>query len=341
MQIPVSLKDGSYTITIEPGALNKVGEYLDLDRKVLIVSNPGILDKYIQPVIDQAKDPIVAEVPQGEEAKSFKELERLLRIMLKEDFFRTDCVVAVGGGVVGDLAGFTASCYMRGIDFYNIPTTLLSQIDSSSGGKTAINLDHVKNVVGAFHWPSHILVDPQVLESLPMRQFNNGLAEAIKMSLTFDEDYFEFIESGGYKEDITRLIRQTICIKRDIIEQDAKEYNLRRILNYGHTVGHALESITDLLHGEAVAVGMTYFSEDPVLERLIPLLKKTPLPYYTDVTPKKMMEKIVHDKKHSGSGITTVHVPEIGSYEFKDYSEPELLEFLEKKHEYLRKYYID
>ena len=179
--ITLSLGEHSYDIVLEPGCLSNAGSLLNLNRKVLVVTDSGVPESYADTVASSALAAEVVRIPRGEASKSFDNYRLLLRRMLALGMGRGDCVAAVGGGVVGDLSGFAAACYMRGIDFYNIPTTVLSQVDSSIGGKTAIDLDGIKNVVGAFYQPRCVLVDPATLSTLPRRQIANGLAEAVKM----------------------------------------------------------------------------------------------------------------------------------------------------------------
>jgi 3-dehydroquinate synthase len=228
-------------------------------------------------------------------------------------------VIAVGGGVVGDLLGFAASAYMRGIDFYNIPTTLLSQIDSSIGGKTAINLGGVKNIVGAFYQPKKVLIDPDLLKTLPARQISNGLAEAVKMSLTSDAALFDIFENGNIEESIDEIIVRSLNIKKNVVEQDEKEAGLRKILNFGHTVGHGIESSSPLYHGECVALGMIPMCTPEVRERLIPLLAKCGLPTSLCDTPERdrLLCAISHDKKAQGEEICTVTIPRLGEYQLQ------------------------
>ena len=176
MKITVELGKSSYDITILRGGLAQADRYMKLDRKVLVVTDSGVPAQYAQRVCTCCKEPVLVTIPQGEGSKNLGNFELLCRTMLQKGFTRTDCVVAVGGGVVGDLAGFAAASFMRGIDFYNIPTTVLSQVDSSVGGKVAIDLDNIKNCVGAFYQPKAVLIDPEVLNTLPARQIANGLA---------------------------------------------------------------------------------------------------------------------------------------------------------------------
>ena len=189
MVLRLSLGENSYDIIIERGCLKKAGEYLNLDRKVLIVTDDGVPSQYAQAVASFCKYPHIVTLPQGEQTKNFNSYIHLCKEMLENNFTRTDCVVAVGGGVVGDLAGFAASAFMRGIDFYNVPTTVLSQVDSSIGGKVAVNLDGIKNCVGAFYPPRAVVIDPDVLSSLPDRQIAAGLAEALDHPRAYYADY--------------------------------------------------------------------------------------------------------------------------------------------------------
>ena len=225
---------------------------------------------------------------------------------------RTDCLVAVGGGVIGDLGGFAAASYMRGIDFYNIPTTLLSQVDSSIGGKCAINLGGVKNIVGSFYQPKGVIVDPDLLATLPERHMANGMAEVIKMAVSLDADLFKKIEDGA---DILEIIEGALKIKKTVVENDERESGVRRALNLGHTLGHAIEA-TDgsLYHGECVAIGMMAVCSDEVKTRLVPLLKKCGLPTEYKGDMKSVVSKIALDKKSDGDEIYIIYVDEIGSY---------------------------
>ncbi len=320
MILPVSLGEQGYDIVVERGALSHIGELLPLDRKVLVVTDSGVPKDYAKKVVSAAKESTLLVIPCGEENKNIQSYTKILDTLLENSFTRTDCIVAVGGGVVGDLSGFAAASYMRGIDFYNIPTTLLSQVDSSIGGKTGIDYHGVKNIVGAFYQPKKVVIDPDTLKTLDSRQLHAGLAEAIKMSLTSDKALFELIEaSTNLDSDLDEIIIRSLKIKKTVVEEDPKEKGLRKVLNFGHTVGHAVESSEALgtyLHGECVAIGMIYMCSDTVRERLIPLLKKYNLPTSCDTNKDTLMSYLLHDKKMSGKAVTAVYVSEIGSFEF-------------------------
>ncbi len=316
----LDLKDHGYDIITERGSLARAGEYLNLDRRVLIVTDEGVPAIYAQTVASQCADPVIETVPMGEGSKSFAVLERLCTTMLRRGFTRGDCVVAVGGGVVGDLAGFAAASYMRGIDFYNIPTTLLSQVDSSIGGKVAINLDGVKNCVGAFYQPKRVLIDSDTLQTLPRRQIANGMAEAIKMAITFDPALFEIFERGEEMERLDEVILASLKIKKSVVEQDERETGLRRVLNFGHTVGHGIESaeaLHGLYHGECVALGMIPMCEGEVADRLIPVLRRVGLPTSLPVDPDTALGFVAHDKKCKGKSVSAVYAPAVGAYEIR------------------------
>ena len=349
MIIPVNLGAESYDIVLEQGALEKCGRLLNLNRKVLIVTDTNVPEAYANTVASASKDPLTVKIKAGEESKNFRTYEMLLTNMLENDFSRKDCVVAVGGGVVGDLAGFVAATYMRGVDFYNIPTTVLSQVDSSIGGKTAIDLAGIKNIVGAFYQPKKVIIDMDVLKTLPSRQISNGLAEALKMSMTSDPELFEIFENEDIASNMDTIIERSLKIKRGVVEQDEKEKGLRKILNFGHTIGHAVESesthiidnqeenlhITEpsqtdenkatcadvenaFYHGECVALGMIPMCSPKVRERLIPILKKLSLPTCCELDPDKIYEAMIHDKKAAGGTVSIVRVNEIGSFEIED-----------------------
>ena len=315
MTLHLDLPAGGYDIYLERGALECAGELLSLDRKVLIVTDSGVPAQYAQRVAAQCREAHVVTVEAGEGSKSFATLEALCRIMLQKGFTRTDCVVAVGGGVVGDLSGFVAASFMRGIDFYNIPTTVLSQVDSSIGGKVAINLAHVKNIVGAFYQPRAVIIDPEVLKTLPKRQVANGLAEALKMALTSDATLFELFESGKALEEIDTVIERSLRIKKAVVEEDERETGLRRILNFGHTLGHGIEGaqgLSGLYHGECVALGMIPMCAPDVRARLIPVLQSLGLPTQIEGNLEAMLDLASHDKKCEGDAVSVVTVDEVG-----------------------------
>ena len=332
MIVPVKTDTWNYDIVLEPGAIKNAGELLNLNRRVLVVTDSGVPAQYAETVAAQCSEAAIVTIPQGEQSKCFDELRHLLSEMLDKSFTRVDCVVAVGGGVVGDLSGFAASCYMRGVDFYNIPTTLLSQVDSSIGGKTAIDFGGVKNIVGAFYQPKKVIIDPEVLETLSRRQLMAGLAEAIKMAATNDAELFELIEnSADLTADLPQIIYRALMIKKNVVEQDPRETGLRKVLNFGHTIGHAVESFNagKLLHGECVALGMIPMSGDNAAARIKSVLEKYGLPSKIGQSAEELMPFLKHDKKMASDGIAAVIVDEIGSFRLCRMSADEILSRLE------------
>lgn len=331
MKLNVSLKEKSYDIILERGAINHVGDYINLNRKVLVVTDDGVPSKYIKNVLSQCKYGYVEVVKQGESAKSFNTFQYLCSKLLEHNFSRKDLVIALGGGVMGDLAGFVAASYMRGIEFCNIPTTTLSQIDSSIGGKVAINLNGVKNIIGAFYQPSVVIIDSDTLSTLPKRHFNNGLVEAIKAGLIYDKTLYELFLSD--KElDIDKIIYRSLLVKRDVVQKDEKEQNLRQILNFGHTIGHGVESVyglSGLLHGEAVAIGMLPMIENEDIKKsLVKICDKLSLKTNIDYDKEKVYDIMIRDKKSNGNQITIVKVKEVGHAELLKIDKEELRKYL-------------
>ena len=316
MIIPVKTTLGGYDIVLERGALDRVEDYLKLDRKVLIVTDSGVPESYAQAVAKKCKNPKIFTFPQGEQSKNFDTYKDILSTLCEGEFTRSDCVVAVGGGVAGDMAGFAAASYMRGIDFYNIPTTLLSQVDSSIGGKTAIDFMGYKNIVGAFYQPKCVIIDSDTLRTLPPRQISNGLAESVKMALTSDKTLFELMEKESIEENIDEIIHRSLLIKRNVVQEDEREAGLRKILNFGHTAGHAIESASmdKYYHGECVALGMLYFIGDDLKDRLINVLKKLNLPYTLEISAEDIISASAHDKKKAGDSISVVRVEVPGEF---------------------------
>lgn len=316
MILTMNLADRSYPIVVEAGALNRLNELFALERKVLIVTDANVPAAYAQRAAAACKSPVIVTLPAGEKTKCFASLERLCCELLDNGFTRTDAVLAVGGGVVGDLAGFAAACFMRGIDFYNVPTTLLSQVDSSIGGKTAIDLKGTKNIVGAFWQPKGVVVDPQLLATLPRRQLANGMAEVIKMAATSDKDLFCLLEEQDPFAHLEEVILAALKIKKSVVEQDEKEAGLRRVLNFGHTVGHAIEALCpQLYHGECVALGTLVTSSKSVQERLVRLYQRVGLPTQRPCDLDRALELVAHDKKADQDRIRFIYVETPGSFE--------------------------
>ena len=315
MIIPVKTSMGGYDIVLERGALGRADKYFNLDRSVLVVTDDGVPREYSETVASLCREAMILVLPQGEKSKNFDNYKKILEALVGADFTRSDCVVAVGGGVVGDMAGFAAASFMRGIDFYNIPTTVLSEVDSSIGGKTAIDFCGLKNIIGAFQQPKGVIVDVDTLSTLSDRMISNGLAEALKMAATHDKELFDIFENGQPLENLEEIIERSLRIKKSVVESDEKESGVRRVLNFGHTVGHAIESNTpSLYHGECVALGMLPMCSQSVRERLVSIFRKLNLPIETECDYQRIIDAMRHDKKMSGDSISAVFVDEIGSF---------------------------
>ena len=322
-KLTMNLGERSYDIILKNGALENLYQFARLDRRVAVVTDAGVPAEYAQRVADQCRDAKIMTVPQGEASKSMKILESVLRQMLEFNMGRGDLVIAVGGGVVGDLAGFAASIYMRGIDFINCPTTTLSMIDSSIGGKTAVDLGETKNIVGSFWQPKLVIVDPSTLATLPRRQYINGLAESVKASLLADPELFAIFEKGDIDEQIGEIIYRSLRFKKSIVEQDETEYGVRKALNFGHTIGHGIEAVkgvkgrrtVGLYHGECVALGMLPMIESKALQKRVrAVYRRLGLPLRTAYNKDKVYAEMLHDKKAQGGQITVIKVPGLGCW---------------------------
>ncbi len=319
--VHMNLAGGGYDIYIGSGGLDVFLNKADLSRRVLILTDDGVPAEYAKRVAAAAREAYIYTVPAGEGSKSIETYNAVLTFMMEHDFTRSDCAVAVGGGVCGDLCGFCAASYMRGIDFYNVATTVLAQVDSSVGGKTAVNLGNVKNIVGAFWQPKAVCAPRDVLSTLPARQVSNGLAEALKMAVVFDEELFRVFESGEALERIEEVTARSVELKCAVVERDEREGGLRKLLNFGHTIGHGIESacgMGNLLHGECVAVGMLPMCSEKVYERLLPVLEKLSLPMHTDAAAEDILAALHHDKKVSNGLVSAVFADEIGKGYIKE-----------------------
>ena len=324
--LTVCLPGGDCPLYLERGILSRAGELLELNRRVFLVTDEGIPAEYVQKAAAGCAAPTVCTVPRGEGSKSVETWKRILEAMLAAGLTRNDCVLALGGGMVCDLAGFAAASYLRGIDCCSIPTTLLAMVDASVGGKTALNLAGVKNVVGAFRQPRAVLMDPEVLATLPPRQLANGLAEAVKMGLTSDAGLFALLERPEGYGPIEEIIARALAVKKAVVEADEREAGLRRVLNFGHTLGHGIEAAVGgaLLHGECVALGMLPMCAPSVRARLRSVLKRLGLPTGWDFDPDAALAAIAHDKKSTAEGICAVTVPQVGSWSMETMPLPEL-----------------
>ena len=330
MIIHLNLGADTYYITLERGAIARAAEIFGVKGRVLVVTDSGVPEIYSRTVAAQFKESYIFTFPEGEMSKNFDTYKSICEKLLECSFTRKDAVIAVGGGVTGDMAGFAAATYMRGLDFYNIPTTVLSQVDSSIGGKTAIDLGNVKNIIGAFHQPKGVIIDPEVLATLPERQLKNGLAESIKMGMCFDKELFDIFTADDYMKHIDKIIELSLKIKKRVVEEDEKETGLRKSLNFGHTIGHGIEGAVfgELLHGECVALGIPPMCSDSIRKEVTDVLLRVGLPAAYPFDKAKAGEIISHDKKSQGGTISVVKCDKIGSFYFEEMTVRDIIDLI-------------
>lgn len=327
MIVPIELvqtQNTTYDITI--GALPQ----LNFDTSVVIVTNPTVAGHHLDTLLTKvsATQLHVVTIPDGEEYKTLATIENILGECFEHKLDRKSLLIAFGGGVIGDMTGFAASLYQRGIDFVQIPTTLLSQVDASVGGKTGVNNSYGKNLIGAFYQPKAVYIDPTFLETLPEREFAAGVAEVVKMAVMFDKDFFHYLQSADLSntETVKEMIRKSVELKAWVVNQDEKEAGIRAVLNYGHTFGHVVENETNYktyLHGEAVAIGMVManalaielglFTQDEA-DEVTSLLKRANLPTeYTIKDVEDFYEHFFLDKKSAKGSIKFILPDSIGN----------------------------
>lgn len=350
--LSVNLGERSYPIHIGAGLLEQAGDLLrqaGLRGKIAVVTNPTVAQLYLDSLDEVLRQagfevaPIV--VPEGEEHKNLKSLAAIYDRLVGERLERKACIIALGGGVIGDLAGFAAATYLRGVPYVQVPTTLLAQVDSSVGGKTAVNHENGKNLIGAFYQPKLVLIDIAVLRSLPRRELMAGLAEVIKYGIIEDAALFSLLEQSIDKiislneEMLTRIVATSCSIKARVVEADEREDDYRAVLNFGHTIGHALEAATGyrkFLHGEAVGVGMVKaaalsvnqrFCDAASLKRVTALVQKAGLPVEipSEITPQSLIQAMEIDKKVAGGKIKFIMCEGIGKTRFHWLAPDEIL----------------
>ena len=316
MKLNVNLKDKSYEVIVERGIIKNITPYVDIEKKFLIVSDDRIPNFYINTIKKQLKKVDVFIFPHGENNKSLKNYQLVIDKLIQGDYSRKDYIIALGGGVVTDLAGFVASTYKRGMNLINIPTTTLAMVDASVGGKVALNFDKLKNVIGSFYHPNCILIDIDTLETLPKRHYINGVIEALKTGMIGDKELYNIFFNGDYRDHIEEIIYRSLQYKIKIVEQDEKEENIRKVLNFGHTFGHAYETyflMKNYLHGEAVALGIVTISKDkPYLEDIKKIFTKWGIKLNINVEKDKIINIIRNDKKCDDDIVDLIIVDEIG-----------------------------
>jgi 3-dehydroquinate synthase len=340
MDITVELGERTYPILIRHNILPKIGEILEglnLNPKIAVITNPTVGKLYSKIVLEALEkasfDPCLIQIPDGETAKSLEVCHLVYKELLNHKLERDSALIALGGGVVGDLAGFVAATYLRGVPYIQVPTTLLAQVDSSVGGKVAVNLPEGKNLIGAFYQPKMVIIDTDVLKTLPKREFNSGIAEVVKYGVIKDESLFKYLSNHEsliktLDHDVLSYIVKTSCkIKAEIVSRDERDAKgIRMILNYGHTIGHAIEGASNYeryLHGEAVSIGMVCASQIAIkkgyllkedLDRQKQLLSSFNLPirFSSDISIDKIMEVMEYDKKSNIGKIRFILPKRIG-----------------------------
>ena len=338
MELVVDLGERSYPIIIEDGLLDRVDIEIKKvfnGNKIFILTDENV-NKYYGDAIESKLKDVKYEVrkyvlPAGEGTKSFFTLPKVYNELLDFNLTRSDLIITLGGGVIGDLGGFVASTYLRGVSFVQIPTSLLAQVDSSVGGKVAVDLEKGKNLVGSFYHPKSVLVDPLVLRTLDKRFLIDGMAEVIKYGCIKDKELFKYLENiHDYNElinNIGTIIHRCCDIKREVVENDERDTGERMLLNFGHTIGHAIEqyyNYSKYTHGEAVAIGMYNISlvsevhgitKVGTSEKIKRILEKYELPYKLDINIEDILDTMNLDKKKLGKKLNLITLKEIGMSE--------------------------
>lgn len=339
-----------YKILIEKNLINHINEklkFLQSDCKILIVTDKNVKKFHLNNLIDQLKNInfkiFTFVVPFCEKSKSFKYTKRIYNYLSRHDFSRSDCILALGGGVVGDLAGFAASTFLRGIPFVNVPTSLLSQVDSAVGGKTGINTPYGKNLVGSFYSPKLVLIDPNLISTLPSCEISNGFSEIIKYALIKDKDLFLKLKNCSKQElldDLEDIITKCVLIKKEIVEKDEFDKSSRMVLNFGHTLGHAIEKLGKFKkysHGQAISIGMKKIVEacvkNNVLDRSLKpdlefVLKKFSLPSSCAFDKNEIILASLNDKKFFDNKFNIVLISSIGNSYIQKFTKEEFEKFL-------------
>lgn len=335
-KIFINLKENSYYIHIDRGILTSISSFVEDTDKIMVISDENVNKHYGDLVLNILVEKQVNNfiIQAGEDSKNFSKLEEILNNMIEVGLDRNSKIIALGGGVVGDIAGFAASIYMRGIPYIQIPTSLLAQVDSSVGGKTAINMSQGKNMVGSFYQPEAVIIDINTLKTLPKREIISGIGEIIKYGIIWDYTFLDFIEEKleailELEEKTMKFVIKKCCeIKGEIVSQDEKESGIRKILNFGHTIGHALEVVTDYKrysHGEAVLIGMFYetimanrlgYMDNKYCEKIQRLIKRTEINLEISEFPiESLVRAMGKDKKNKGKKVSFIFPKEEGSVE--------------------------
>ena len=356
--VPVNLRERSYDIVLHPGLLARVGDRLSTlttSPKVGVVTDRHVASRYLQGTLRSLRkagyDPTPIILPPGERTKTLGTIAKILDALARHKFERQSLLLALGGGVIGDMTGFAAAIYQRGIPFVQVPTTLVAQVDSSVGGKTGVDHRLGKNLIGAFYQPRAVLIDPLTLHTLPRREWIAGLAEVIKYGIIADEEFFAFLEqeipalSKLEEEPVIHVIKRSCEIKAQVVAADERESDRRRILNYGHTIGHALESLAGyrgLIHGEAVGIGLVQEADlachmglcgRDVVERIKSLVQRAGLSDQVSQTSfTSLWGAMQHDKKVVGGRVIGVWPVRIGEVVIRPIEQAVCAEWFQSKY---------
>ena len=337
-----------YSVVIENGLLDRVGELALETRKpgskAMLISDSNVFPLYgerVQASLERAGFPVSRFVfPAGEGSKQISTVCEMYRALSENGFTRTDFIVTLGGGVTGDMGGFAAATFLRGMEFIQVPTTLLSQVDASGGGKTGVDLPFGKNLVGAFHQPAAVLTDPETLKTLPDHFFRDGMGEVIKYGCIADEPLFQALEEGKALEDLEDLLARCVRCKKELVEEDTRDTGRRMILNFGHTFGHALEKLhnfQDLTHGEAVGIGMVWacrvgerlgVTPEGTADRVLEVLKRYGLPTQDEFSWEQVVDATALDKKSDGATLRVILLSKIGESVIRPMTREALKELL-------------
>ena len=327
--IKINILQG-YNCIIEKGSLSHLCDYFSFDNKKVLIIADSNTKIYISSLnINNAYTYIIAS---GEKSKSLGTYLSIIEYLTNNNFSKTDILIALGGGVVGDLTGFIASTYKRGMQYINVPTSTIAMIDASIGGKNALNCNHIKNIIGTFYQPALVLIDSNTLESLPERHYNSGLIEALKMGLILNKDIIDLF--NDFKGNIQEIIYLSVLAKKKIIEVDCYDNNVRMCLNFGHTIGHAIEAYeynnsNPMYHGESIACGMRYFIKNAqLLQKIDKILDNLHINYHIDFNIDQLYENIKNDKKIRDGKINIIIVYQAGKYEIKRMNVEDIQKYL-------------
>ena len=339
----ILVKENSYKIDIDYKSDNKLKDFLRgrSESKFLIITDENVFSLYEERIknIMKGLEYFIFKITPGEESKSIENFVEINKFLVENNFNRGDAIIAFGGGVVGDLGGYVAASYLRGIDFLAVPTTLLSMIDSSVGGKNGINFMNLKNQVGSFYFPIYVHIDYSFLETLDERNINNGLAEIFKYSVLKDRELFDYLKTAD-DLDYEMIIYKSLNIKLDFVRDDERDRGKRQKLNLGHTIGHGIESLSNyqLNHGESIGIGTIYmaraayklgFAEDDFYKDIIEAFKNHNLPISYDFDTDEILEVLKHDKKIKNNRINIIIPTKIGEVMSKKIDFDELREIIE------------